>query len=361
MNARKNPFLTSKDAKAINKLKAGPKLLADDNTSNSDDSESQVPNNQPDPITHNQNFELEFTFSYTAPRKTDDPHESKDFDNIILYKDPITKYTYFGVFNPHGSTGSEVVLTLKKFIIQHLSRNTSTIRSLVSKTEIKKFLGDMILLAESNFHKRNIDLKYSGCTINHIFIYKNHYFTINVGNSRAILYRNKPSNKFAIELSTDHIPENKEERYRIYKHGGIIKRWEANNEKEGPLRIWDKKIENGPGIRVTRSIGDMVATGIGVISKPDIECLEIGEFDAFICISTEAIFRNLYSTQVCYYIDKFLEKYPHKADSTAQFLINKVKEKTLKSDGITVSTNSETQFGYANVKDSAVIIAMMSR
>lgn len=328
------------------------------NTSLSSDSDPE-PQAQKEEITKTiHRNEVEFTFSFKAPRKNNDPPESKDFDNIILFKDSVTKFVYFGVFNPHGSTGSEVVLTLKKFIALHLNRGAGIIKGLKSKSEIKDFLSNMISLAEADLHKKNIDLKYSGCTINHVFIYKNHCFNINVGNSRAILYRNKPNSKFGIELSTDHIPENKEERYRIYRYGGVIKRWEDNNEKEGPLRIWNKKIENGPGIRVTRSIGDMVATEIGVISKPDIQCLELTNHDVFICIATEAIFKNLYSTQLCYYIEKFLEKYPHKIESTAQFLINKVIEKSEKLQKSNGESVNETQFGYSNAKDSAVIVAL---
>lgn len=30
--------------------------------------------------------------------------------------------------------------------------------------------------------------------------------------------------KYAIELSDDHVPSNKSERYRIYKNGGVIER-----------------------------------------------------------------------------------------------------------------------------------------
>ena len=79
---------------------------------------------------------------------------------------------------------------------------------------------------------------------------------MNIGNSRSSLYRTVEGEKYAIELSDDHIPNNKEERYRIYKNGGIIERLTIGNKKSGPLRIWDKKIENGPGLQVTRSLGD---------------------------------------------------------------------------------------------------------
>jgi len=43
-----------------------------------------------------------------------------------------------------------------------------------------------------------------------------------------------------------------------------------DGQETGPLRIWDKKIENGPGIEITRSIGDNQATKLGVINEPEI-------------------------------------------------------------------------------------------
>ena len=53
------------------------------------------------------------------------------------------------------------------------------------------------------------------------------------------MYREINDEKFSIEISNDHVPTNKEERFRIYKSGGVVERLIVNNIKYGPLRIWD--------------------------------------------------------------------------------------------------------------------------
>ena len=64
-------------------------------------------------------------------------------------------------------------------------------------------------------------------------------YILNLGDSRSVLYREINDEKFSIEISNDHVPTNKEERFRIYKSGGVVERLVVNNIKYGPLRIWD--------------------------------------------------------------------------------------------------------------------------
>ncbi len=55
----------------------------------------------------------------------------------------------------------------------------------------------------------------------------------------------------------------------------------------GALRIWDKKIENGPGLLTTRSIGDLESRNIGVISEPEIQKLNLNDNDLFVVVGTD--------------------------------------------------------------------------
>lgn len=87
-----------------------------------------------------------------------------------------------------------------------------------------KFLKESIWKAENYLKINNIDLKYSGSTVHLICILKRKLFIVDLGNSRSVLYRMVEGDKYAIELSDDHVPSNKSERYRIYKNGGVIER-----------------------------------------------------------------------------------------------------------------------------------------
>jgi len=71
----------------------------------------------------------------------------------------------------------------------------------------------------------------------------------------------------AIPLSRDHKPNIEEEKIRIEKKGGKVEKFIENGKRIGPYRVW-KKNEAYPGLAMSRSLGDLVASKIGVISVP---------------------------------------------------------------------------------------------
>lgn len=91
-----------------------------------------------------------------------------------------------------------------------------------------------------------------------------------MGNSRSVLYREVENDRFSIELSNDHVPSSKEERFRVYWNGGLVDRLVIEGHKVGPLWVWDKIVENGPGLEVTRCLGNTEAIKIGVSFEPEI-------------------------------------------------------------------------------------------
>lgn len=73
----------------------------------------------------------------------------------------------------------------------------------------------------------------------------------------------------AIQISKDHKPNNEQEKARIEKNGGRVEKYIDKGMKIGPYRVW-KKGETYPGLAMSRSIGDLVASKIGVICIPGI-------------------------------------------------------------------------------------------
>jgi hypothetical protein len=57
------------------------------------------------------------------------------------------------------------------------------------------------------------------------------------------------------------------ERNRIINSGGRVDKYVNNGIKAGPYRVWVKG-ENYPGLAMSRSIGDLIATTVGVTSEP---------------------------------------------------------------------------------------------
>jgi len=71
----------------------------------------------------------------------------------------------------------------------------------------------------------------------------------------------------AMQISRDHKPSNEKEKARIEKNGGKVEKYIEKGVKMGPYRVW-KKGESYPGLAISRSIGDLVASKIGVICIP---------------------------------------------------------------------------------------------
>ena len=73
-----------------------------------------------------------------------------------------------------------------------------------------------------------------------------------------------------IQLSRDHKPNLESEKKRIEIFGGKVEKYIERGHKIGPYRVW-KKNDNYPGLAMSRSIGDLVASSLGVIYDPGIE------------------------------------------------------------------------------------------
>lgn len=76
-------------------------------------------------------------------------------------------------------------------------------------------------------------------------------------------------------LSFDHKAEDEREAYRIKMNGGrIFPYLDEDGEQMGPFRIWIQE-KNIPGLAMTRSFGDYVASTVGVISEPEVTYCEV--------------------------------------------------------------------------------------
>ena len=71
-----------------------------------------------------------------------------------------------------------------------------------------------------------------------------------------------------IPLTRDHKPSEKDETLRIKSRKGRIEPFVNEHDKYvGPQRVWLMD-QNIPGLAMSRSFGDLVASQVGVISEP---------------------------------------------------------------------------------------------
>ena len=162
-------------------------------------------------------------------------------------------------------------------------------------------------LAENSFIEEKYDMNFSGSTCVCIYIIENKVICANCGDSRVILVADDKFNvnkNLILNLSIDHKPELKEEASRIIKNNGRIDKVSENGIRLGPMRVWLKH-ENYPGLAMTRSIGDMVASKIGVTSEPEIIECNINDDSKFIVAASDGIWEILTNEEVADIVNPF--------------------------------------------------------
>ena len=111
----------------------------------------------------------------------------------------------------------------------------------------------------------------------------------------------------AIPLSIDQKPDDPEESKRIKENGGEISQYEEDGEKSGPFRVW-KKGEAYPGIAMSRSIGDFIASKLGVIPEPKFIEEKIDKDTKFIVVASDGVWEFLDNDTVKNMVMPFYEK-----------------------------------------------------
>ena len=113
--------------------------------------------------------------------------------------------------------------------------------------------------------------------------------------------------KVAYQMSIDHKPDRQEEKDRIEKNGGYIGNETANTY--GPYRVYSKNDE-GPGLAVSRSLGDLFGHTVGVSNIPEVSYKLLEEHDMFICIGSDGVWDVMNSPEVVGFIFEKIAKEP---------------------------------------------------
>ena len=177
----------------------------------------------------------------------------------------------------------------------------------------KVFVSTNLRLIEENYM---YNLELSGSTCSSIFLQKNNIkkiYIANVGDSRTIIIREPGKNdnkeKWSCEqLSRDHKPNIEGEEERILKHGGEIQ--QIQNEKgewEGPFRIFMKN-EEGPGLAMSRSFGDVLGSMLGVICEPEVFEYILRKEDKAIIIASDGLWEYVENEEVTDIVKNLIDK-----------------------------------------------------
>ena len=206
-------------------------------------------------------------------------------------------FNVFSVMDGHGVNGHLVSRFTTKYFTNFFKKNKKMNASNSSEDQLfyrlKKNDYDVLKRvfrhAERDLEKGgDIDANFSGTTCVMVFQVGDRIICANVGDSRAIIVKGDK----AIPLSIDQKPDDPEESKRIKENGGEISQYEEDGEKSGPFRVW-KKGEAYPGIAMSRSIGDFIASKLGVIPEPKFLEEKIDKDTKFIVVASDGVWEFL--------------------------------------------------------------------
>lgn len=219
----------------------------------------------------------------------------------------------------HGAEGHHI----SKYSVSYLSKSFKKHFSKI-KHDPKSSISAILQKCDMKIMK-NLECELSGTTIVVLFICDGHIFTASLGDSRAVLGHLNPvadqaksrNNKYfrkiytdktfkTFSLTVDQKPEDENEKTRIRNSGGMVEKFtDAFGRYVGPFRVW-KKDGTGPGLAMSRSLGDKVAKGCGVSNLPI--CLdkriEPGK-DFYIVIASDGVWDMMDNVEVINFVDKF--------------------------------------------------------
>ena len=196
----------------------------------------------------------------------------------------------FGVFDGHGPRGhyasAFVRDTLPGIIEQKLQEGDITAALEKSFVEMHEELNQSVVNAE-----------YSGTTAVVSHLSGKHLISAWAGDSRGVIAREHDGQLEAMELTTDHKPENKAEKKRILdSNGRVAKLTDEYGDEVGPYRVWLSYAWT-PGLAMSRSLGDNVAHKAGVIPNPDVRVHTIHPSDRFFILATDGVWEFISSEE----------------------------------------------------------------
>lgn len=248
-----------------------------------------------------------FNGFHVTTNKKNTPKVNQDNFFIEVFEDINTQF--IGVCDGHGANGHLISTYIKdnlpsllhKELKERLPFNASpqSARSISLSYPIHKSIENSFILANSKLSNNiNIDTNFSGSTCSSIIITHDAYFSANVGDSRAIkgtcinsLWNYEP-------LTRDHKATEPDEAKRIIRFGGRIESFkETDGSFVGPKRVWLQK-EQIPGLAMTRSFGDQIASSVGVVCEPEIRDFFWKEEDRFIIIASDGLWEYVSNKEV---------------------------------------------------------------
>ena len=289
----------------------------------------------------------------TTPGITDEKEKINQDSYLInenLFKE---NFNIYGVFDGHGENGHLISKYISEYMNDYYTNKLNFFLSEEDKQNL--FIMNIINIFLKNYEKIikssssqldqdlntsiDYDISQSGSTSVMIFLLNDILICSNIGDSQCFLFNCSSEDLWTFEsLSKQHLASDEKEQKRILENGGEIHPYyEEDGVFEGPDRIYAKN-KVYPGLVMSRTLGDLEAKKIGVISEPDIIAKKIEKNSKFVVLASDGLWDVLKPYDVNRIIRPFFKK--GDIEGACQALMKKAKQQWIKDkeerDDITI-------------------------
>ncbi|KAG2450042.1 hypothetical protein HYH02_000146 [Chlamydomonas schloesseri] len=238
--------------------------------------------------------------SYTAAG-TDSNGDDKDNQDCLateVLRHPVEKseppLVCLAVMDGHGAQGGQAAAAAAAALPATILRGHS------QDQEPDQVLSEAFAAAHTALLSTpGLDCSASGCTATVALVVDDSLVVGNAGDCRCLVGRfESPTEVVTYELTNDHTPCLMHEANRVLAAGGRIAAYEMNGRRLGPPRVWARINDSGPGLCITRSLGDTAAKRLGVTHVPELCSMPLTVDDRYLVLVTDGITEFMSSQQV---------------------------------------------------------------
>lgn len=189
---------------------------------------------------------------------------------------------------PIGKCGQKIVQYFKAMLPAAIFLDISFPVDIQTSIRRQLRVLETLLIADSN-----VNTDFSGLSISLCVIFEARIIAASVGNCRSIVAIQDTNDSLVpIQLTNDHLPDVEAECKRILSKGGRIFPVVYDAGQRGKNRVWLSHVDL-PGLAITRSIGDTIATTVGVISNPEFTIHNIENASRYLIVATDGIWNMM--------------------------------------------------------------------
>jgi integrin-linked kinase-associated serine/threonine phosphatase 2C len=252
-----------------------------------------------------------FGFSMLGKKKEIDQVGQDVLDEI--FPDLGKNSRFIAVYDGHGSRGKEAAMLAKDEVRKALiDDRENLVNKLKDKKESERYFVKLFRSIQNKYKKKPQDYDLSGtCAVCVLQMDQKCYF-INLGDSRAVMGVKAVTSTagvfqiYAYQMTIDHKANREDEKKRVDANQGIV--LNERNGITGPPRVYPKN-EDGPGLCVSRSFGDVLLHSFGVSEEPEISFKDIESEDKFIIIGSDGLWDVMNSAEAVGFVFQKLEQF----------------------------------------------------